>query len=71
MKKKLSKGGSSAFLDVGSVSWSLLIAAYFLSLHDDRKSYFITYESLKDMLSVLKLEFKDFIPFETDSIMLE
>lgn len=70
-KKKLPGKQGGAFLDVGSVSWSMLLAAYFLSLHDDRKNFYMTMESIKEMLTVLKAEFKDFIPFETDPKMLE
>jgi hypothetical protein len=70
--KKLNMSGKpgSGFLDVGSVSWSMLISCYFLQLHDDRKSFFITLESIKEMLEVLKNEFKNFVPFETDSKIL-
>jgi hypothetical protein len=54
-RKKLPGGKQgSAFLDVGSVSWSMLIAAYFLSLHDDRKHFYTTMESINEMLLVLK-----------------
>lgn len=54
-KKQLYKGKPGmGFLDVGSVSWSMLLACYFLSLHDDRKSFYITLASIKEMLAVLK-----------------
>ena len=62
---------ASAFLDVGSVSWSMLIAILFLALHDDRKTYYITLASIKEMLEVLKAEFSDFMPFESDHRMLD
>lgn len=61
----------TAFLDIGSVSWSILIAGFFLTLHDDRKAFFISLDSLKEMLLVLKEEFKDFVPFETDPLLLD
>ncbi len=32
--KKL-KTGDSDFLEIGSTSWSMLLALYFLTLHDD------------------------------------
>lgn len=60
-----------SFLDVGSVSWSILLACFFLQLHDDRKAFFISIDSIKEMLGVLKAEFKDFVPFENDPKMLE
>ena len=70
-KKVLTGKGGNSFLDVGSVSWSILLACFFLSLHDDRKNFFISLDSVKEMLSVLKQEFKDFVPFETDPKLLE
>jgi len=71
-KKKLpGRQGGGAFLDVGSVSWSLLLATFFLALHDDRKSFYLTMDSIKEMLSVLKAEFKDFVPFEAEASALE
>lgn len=71
MKKKPPGRAGSAFLDVGSVSWSMLLACYFLSLHDDRKTFYMTLESVREMLQVLKQEFKDFVPFETDPKMID
>lgn len=66
-KKVLTSGtAGGAFLDVGSISWSLLLACFFLQLHDDRKTYYLIFDSMKEMLGVLKEEFKDFVPFETD-----
>eukprot|EP00347_Sterkiella_histriomuscorum_P011553 403372017 len=70
-KKKPNHNDSSAFLDTGSVSWSMIIAIYFLSLHDDRKSFYITMSSIVEMLEVLKNEFSDYMPFENDPKMLE
>ena len=49
----------------------LYLACFFLSLHDDRKNFFISLDSIKEMLGVLKQEFKDFVPFETDPKLLE
>jgi len=34
------------FLEVGSVSWSILISLYFLTLHDDSKDSCISFESI-------------------------
>ena len=67
--KKVNTGKS--FLDVGSVSWSMLLSCYFLSLHDDRKTFYMTMESVKEMLQVLKIEFKDYVPFETEPKLLD
>ena len=64
------KAGNS-FLDVGSVSWSILIACFFLALHDERKNFYINLDSIKEMLNVLKAEFKEFVPFETDPKLLD
>ena len=64
-KRKIGKQGS-AFLDIGSVSWSMLLATFFLTLHDDKKTFYITFDGIKEMLDVLKQEFKDFVPFEND-----
>jgi hypothetical protein len=65
-KKKSGGKQGCSFLDVGSVSWSMLLACFFLQLHDDRKSFYISIESIKEMLGVLKAEFKEFVPFEND-----
>ena len=60
---------SDGFLDVGSVSWSLLLAIFILSLHKGaapvgtgdvavvEEKYYITYESILEMLEVLVTEF--------------
>lgn len=53
-KKVLTGKCGNSFLDVGSISWSMLLACFFLSLHDDRKSFFINLDSIKEMLNVLK-----------------
>jgi hypothetical protein len=58
--KKLNK--EADFLDVGSTSWSMLLAIYFLSLHDDSKDSCITFESIQEILDVLKQEFGDMVP---------
>ena len=70
-RKHLNKVQTSAWLDTGSVSWSMLIAIYVLALHDDRKSFFITLDSIKEMLDVLKNEFNEFVPFENDRKLLD
>ena len=44
-QKKL-KHGESDFLEVGSTSWSMLMALYFLSLHDDSKDACMTFDSI-------------------------
>ena len=49
----------------------MLLAIYFLTLHDDRKTFYITLSSVTEMLDVLKNEFNDFIPFENDKVMLD
>ena len=43
--KKL-KVGENDFLEVGSVSWSMLIAIYFLTLHDDQSDSCISFDSI-------------------------
>jgi len=48
-KKKINCGKSS-FLDVGSLSWSMLLACFFLQLHDDRKSFHLSLDGVKEML---------------------
>jgi len=59
--KKL-RGPDMDFLEVGSISWSMLIAIYFLTLHDDSKDSCITFDSIQEMLDVLSDEFGDMIP---------
>ena len=68
-RRKIMKQGA-AFLDIGSVSWSMLLATFFLTLHDDKKSFYLSFEGIKEMLEVLKQEFRDFVPFENDQQML-
>lgn len=73
---KRRKVPSEGFLDVGSVSWSLLLAAFILSLHKGaapvsspdavQEKYCITYESILEMLEVLVSEFGDMIPLESN-----
>ena len=48
----------------------MIIACYFLHLHDQKKSFFITYDAILEMLDVLKIEFRDFVPFENDPNLL-
>lgn len=60
-QKKL-KNGESDFLEVGSTSWSMLMALYFLSLHDDSKDACMTFDSIQDILEVLRQEFGDMVP---------
>ena len=40
----------------------MLIALYFLSLHDDSKDACITFDSIQEMLDVLKQEFGEMVP---------
>lgn len=40
----------------------MLMAIYFLSLHDDSKDSCITFESIQEILEVLKQEFGDMVP---------
>lgn len=65
------------FLDCGSVSWSFLLASFFLSLHkgtssssDSEEKFCMTYASCIEMLEVLANEFGDMIPLETSSHVL-
>lgn len=73
-RRKISNEG---FLDVGSVSWSLLLATFILSLHKgsvvdgSEEKYCITYESILEMLGVLASEFGDMIPLETNQSILD
>lgn len=60
------KSVESDFLEVGSVSWSMLMALYFLTLHDDSKDSCVTFDSIQEMLEVLKQEFGDMIPLVND-----
>jgi hypothetical protein len=82
--RKLDANAAQGFLDVGSVSWSLLIAGYFLSLHkagnpgdgaplendisDTR--FCIAFESILEMLDVLNEEFSGMVPIETNPAFL-
>ena len=83
-RKQQGTSTSQGFLDVGSVSWSLLIAAYFLSLHkaggvstwidqpaqtQDLK-FCMTFESILEMLEVLQKEFDGMVPLETSPVFL-
>ena len=56
------RGPDMDFLEVGSLSWSMLIAIYFLTLHDDSKDSCISFDSIQEMLDVLAAEFGDMIP---------
>lgn len=40
----------------------MLIAIYFLTLHDDQTDSSITFESIQEMLEVLKVEFGEMLP---------
>ena len=55
---------------MGSVSWSILLACYFLHLHDDSKEFCIIFDSVKEMLQVLDSEFEGLMPFEIDQELL-
>ena len=63
------------FLQVGTVSWSLLLSSYFLSLHvgypqeideEEAELYSIDYTGVIEMLEVLSNEFGDMVPLETN-----
>jgi len=54
--------GEPEFLDVGTTSWSILMALYILTLHDDSKTCCITFDSIKEMIENLKEEFGDMVP---------
>jgi len=76
MAAKRRKVTTDGFLDCGSVSWSLLLAIFFLSLHkgdvvDGEEKFCMTYESCLEMLEVLAHEFGDMIPLETGTHVLE
>lgn len=66
VSKKHRKYDYSDFLEVGSLSWSLMIALYFLALHDDSKEQCATFESVQDMLNILTDEFGDMLPLITN-----
>ena len=77
---KRRKVTTDGFLDCGSVSWSILLSIFFLSLHkgsisDEALSksdkYCMTLESCIEMLEVLAHEFGDMIPLETQDHVLE
>ena len=66
---------AEGFLDIGTVSWSLFLAMYFLSLHkgstpvfsiESSERYCMDYEGCMEMLAVLSHEFGDMIPLETN-----
>jgi hypothetical protein len=42
------------FLDIGSTSWSMLIAIYFLTLHDQDGDSSLSFDSIHEMLDCLK-----------------
>jgi hypothetical protein len=63
--KKL-KNGEPEFLEIGSTSWSMLISMYFLALHDDCRDACISFDSIHEMLDVLKQEFGDMLPLESN-----
>ena len=67
-------------MDCGSVSWTFLLAIFFLSLHkadpsaaaaaDGEEKFCMTYASCIEMLEVLAHEFGDMIPLETSTHVL-
>lgn len=76
---KRRKVTTDGFLDCGSVSWTLLLTIFFLSLHKGTTSsseeagaatgsekFCMTLESCQEMLEVLAHEFGDMIPLETE-----
>lgn len=65
-KVKRLKGSELDFLEVGSASWSMLLAIYFLTLHDDQSDSCISFDSIQEILEVLRFEFGDMIPLVND-----
>jgi hypothetical protein len=59
---KKMKNEKQDFLIVGSVSWSLMLALYFLYLHNETKDFFYSFDSITDMLQVLNQQFGEIIP---------
>jgi hypothetical protein len=76
-QSKRKKNAPDGFLDVGSVSWSILLAIFILSLHKGapagslEEKYCITYEGVIEMLQVLVSEFGDMIPLESNQQVLD
>jgi len=69
VEKKKGRPGQSVnegFLDTGSLSWSMLLASYFLELHSDEEQFFISLQSICEMLEVLLKEFKGMLPIEAN-----
>ena len=71
---------NDGFLEVGSVSWSVLLSIFFMSLHKNGgvnedslsdEKLCMNCESCLEMLEVLTNEFGDMIPLETDPNVLE
>lgn len=56
------KNEKQDFLIVGSVSWSLMLALYFLYLHNETKDFYYSFDSITDMLQVLNQQFGEIIP---------
>lgn len=67
---KRKKVNNEGFLDIGSVSWSIMLAAFFLKLHDDDTSFCITFGGIIDILEVLKHEFGNMVPLENQTEIL-
>lgn len=62
---------NEGFLDIGSSSWSILLACYFLTLHDDNKEFCITFNSILDILEILDCEFGGMIPLVSSKDILQ
>jgi len=77
-KKRKIDNSVQGFLDVGTVSWSILLAAYFLSLHKAgapaengaETRFCMEFSSIVEMLNVLSQEFDGMVPLETGSTYL-
>ena len=61
-RKKLIQG----FLDIGSSSWSMMLAMYFISLHKSSDPELVTFnkESIQSMLTILAKQSNNNIPIE-------
>ena len=66
-------------MSIGTVGWSLLLSAYFLSLHkgsapefciEESEKYNLDYDGCIEMLQVHATEFGDMIPLETDKELM-
>lgn len=52
--------------EVGTISWSMFLAIYVLSLHSDGVEALIEFDAIKDMLDVLQHDLGEMIPIQND-----